>query len=393
LTGRSSACECPRIETTFGITEPALDDRRATEVEGKLAAVRAVLARRELPAVAMGRTDAVAWITGGLTNRIEAGNPASAAWVVVTPEAAHVVTTNVELPRLSAEGGLDGFELHGVDWYEPAGFARLAEQIAGAPVERIGGLGIDVDDELIELRLSLDPAEQERLAGLAVDATVALESSLRQWVPGGLDVETQARVAAALEATGAFGACLIVGGDDRVERFRHPLAAAKPVHRLLMAVVVAERRGLHAAATRFASAGSLQDSVRAAHRAAADVERAVLDASRPSATYGDALLALADAYANNGYAEEWRDHYQGGPIGYRQREFEIVPSQVESRWFTTPISPGTALAWNPSVVGGGKCEDTYLVEEHGLRRLTDTGDWPLEDGRPAILDLVSGEAA
>lgn len=341
----------------------------------------------------MQRTDAVAWITGGLTNRIEAGNPASAAWVVVTPEAAHVVTTNVELPRLSAEGGLDGFELHGVDWYEPAGFTRLAESVSGAPAERIGGLGIDVDDELVELRLSLDPAEQERLAALAVDATVALESSVRQWVPGELDVETQARVAAGLEATGAFGACLIVGGDDRVERFRHPLAAAKPVHRLLMAVVVAERHGLHAAATRFASAGSLQSSVRAARCAAADVERAVLDASRPSATYGDALLALADAYASAGYPGEWRDHYQGGPIGYRQREFEIVPSQVDSRWFTTPISPGTALAWNPSVVGGGKCEDTYLVEEHGLRRLTDTGEWPLEDGRPAILDLVSGEAA
>ena len=192
---------------------------------------------------------------------------------------------------------------------------------------------------------------------------------------------------------GAFGACLIVGGDDRVERFRHPLAAARPVHRLLMAVVVAERHGLHAAATRFAIARPLSDSVRAARRAAADAERAVLDASRPSATYGDALLALADAYANAGHAGEWRNHYQGGPIGYRQRDFEIVPSQVDSRWFTAPIAVGTALAWNPSVAGGGKCEDTYLVEEDSLRRLTDTADWPLEEGRPAVLDLVSGEAA
>src|SRR5438105_1873548 len=82
-----------------------------------------------------------------------------------------------------------------------------------------------------------------------------------------------------------------------------------------------------------------------ARRAAADAERAVLDASRPSATYGDALLALADGYANAGHAGEWRNHYQGGPIGYRQREFEIVPSQVDSRWFTAPIAVGTALAW------------------------------------------------
>jgi hypothetical protein len=124
------------------------------------------------------------------------------------------------------------------------------------------------------------------------------------------------------------------------------------------------------------------------------VERAVLDASHAGATYGEALTALADAYAAAGRPGAWREHYQGGPIGYRQREFEIVPSQAASRWFDAPISAGTALAWNPSVFGGGKCEDTYLVEEDGLRRLTTSADWPLEeDGRPAILDVVSGAAA
>jgi Xaa-Pro dipeptidase len=377
----------------FGITEPSPADQRATEVEHKLAAVRGLLADRELPALALHRTDAVAWVTGGVTNRIESGNPASAMWVVVTPSAAHAVTTNVELQRLEAEAALACFELHAVDWYDPDGFERLVEAVSGAPGEQIGGLGIDVDDDLVELRLTLGPTEQLRIAELAVDATAALEGAVRDWIPGELDVDVQARVAAGLERVGAFGACLIVGGDDRVERFRHPLAAGKPVDRLVMAVVVAERHGLHVAATRFASAGRLADSVRAARRSAEAVERAVLDASQPPATYGEALLALADAYSGVGHADEWRDHYQGGPIGYRQREFEIVPSQVESRWFSTPISVGTALAWNPSVAGGGKCEDTYLVEEDRLRRLTDTGGWPLEDGHPAVLDVVDGGAA
>ena len=78
-------------------------------------------------------------------------------------------------------------------------------------------------------------------------------------------------------------------------------------------------------------------------------------------------------------------------VGYRQREFEPVPG---SRWLTTPIEVGHALAWNPSFAGGGKSEDTYLVEPDGLRRLTDTGVWPVAaDGRPAILDVATGEAA
>jgi antitoxin VapB len=389
LTKTTPACECRRIETTFGITEPSVSE----EVGQKLATTRDLIARRGLAALVLQGTDGVAWITGGLTNRIEPGNPASAAWVVVTAEAAHVITTNVELPRLQAEGGLDAFELHAVDWFAD-GFASLAMSLADAPAASIGGLGVDVADDLVELRLSLSDAEQGRLAALAADATAALEGAARAWTPGEADVEVQARVAAALEAKAAFGACLIVGGDDRVERFRHPLAAGQPVRRLLMAVVVAERHGLHAAATRFASAGRLTDSVRAARRAAAAVERAVLDASKAGETYGDVLTVLADGYVAAGHPGAWREHYQGGPIGYRQREFEIVPSQVQSRWFGVPISAGTAVAWNPSVAGGGKCEDTHLVEEDGLRRLTRSEDWPVEeDGRPAVLDVVSGGAA
>ena len=377
----------------FGITEPSLVDSQAAEVEHKLAALRGLMADQELPAVVLRGTDAVAWVTGGLTNRIESGNPASAMWVVVTPATAHAVTTNVELPRLVAEGGLRVFELHGVEWFVSDGFENLAEELSGAGAPQIAGLGVDIEDELVELRLRLLPVEQARLAALAADATSALEAAVRRWTPGERDVEVQARVAAGLEQVGAFGACLIVGGDDRVERFRHPLAAGVPVHRLVMAVVVAERQGLHVAATRFASDGALPQSVRESRRRAAEVERAVLDASTPPATYGEALLALADAYAAVGREGEWRDHYQGGPIGYRQREFEIVPSQVDSRWFPTPISVGTALAWNPSIAGGGKCEDTYLVEAGGLRRVTAGGDWPLDGDRPAVLDIGGGGAA
>lgn len=389
LTTRPPTCECRQIETPFGITEPPL----VTESRAKLAAARGLIERSDIAALALQRTDGVAWITGGLTNRIEPGNPASAAWVVVTPDAAHVITTNVELPRLQAESGLDAFELHGVDWYEDSGFVALAEELADAPAARIGGLGVDVSDDLVELRLALEPAEQARLGTLAADTTAALEGAAREWTPGEADLAVQARVAARLEAKGAFGACLIVGGDDRVERFRHPLAAGAPVRRLLMTVVVAERQGLHVAATRFASAGPLVSGVRSARRAASNVERAVLDASKVGATYGEALTALAAGYARAGCPDAWREHYQGGPIGYRQREFEIVPLQVESRWFGTPISAGTALAWNPSVAGGGKCEDTYLVEDHGVRRLTVSEDWPLENGRPGVLDIVNGDAA
>jgi Xaa-Pro dipeptidase len=382
----------------FGMAEQhflAPPASRIAEVEAKLALVRSLLERRELPAVVLHGSGPVAWLTGGVTNPIEPGSPASPLWLVVTPTEVGAVTTNVELPRLQAESGLAalGIPLQEAPWYEPDGLASRAEEIAGTNRQQIGGLGVDVDDDLVELRLELSTPEQERLNALSVDAASALETALREWTPGDRDFDVQARIAERLERSGAFGACLIVGGDERVERFRHPLAAGKPMRRLVMAVVVAERHGLHAAATRFACADGLGEGVRRARAAVLAVEEETLAACSAGATYGDVLLALDAAYARVGHPGAWAEHYQGGPVGYRQREFELVPTQTKSRWFGTALEPGHAVAWNPSVAGGGKVEDTYLISEHDLRRLTDTGDWPLEQGRPAVLDITNGEAA
>jgi Xaa-Pro dipeptidase len=382
----------------FGMAEQpsvAAPASRSDEVEAKLALVRGLIDRRGLPAIVLNESGPVAWLSGGVTNRIEPGSPASPLWLIVTADAIAAVTTNVEHARLQVESGLPelGIELHDAPWHEPGGLLRVAQALAGARADEIGGLGVDVDDDLVELRLALSAPEIERLSSLGADAAWALENALRVWRPGELDFDVQARVAAQLERAGASGACLIVGGDERVERFRHPLATGEPMHRLVMAVVVAERDGLHAAATRFACAGGLSAKVRQARASARAVEEATLDACAPGATYGDALRALDSAYADAGEPRAWADHYQGGPVGYRQREFEIVPTQTATRWYSAPIEVGHAVAWNPSVAGGGKAEDTYLVREHDLRRLTDTGEWPLELGRPGVLDITTGAAA
>ena len=60
------------------------------------------------------------------------------------------------------------------------------------------------------------------------------------------------------------------------------------------------------------------------------------------------LTTLDRAYSDAGYAGGWAEHYQGGPVGYRQREFEIVPGQTDSRWYSVPVEEGHAVAWNRS---------------------------------------------
>jgi antitoxin VapB len=368
---------------------------RRAEVEAKLAAVRGWLDERGLPGVVLTQAGPVAWLSGGVTNPVDRGEPTSPLWLVVTPDRAGAVTTAVELPRLRAESALEelGFPLEAVPWYDGGALLDAAETVAEAPraalaSDRGGGFGTDADDDLTALRLRLTEPERDRLAALGRNAAAALERAVRAWRPGELDLDVQARVADELERVGAIPVCLIVGGDERMERFRHPLAAGMPVERLLMAVVVAMRGGLHVAATRCACVGSPP----AAFDAALAVEAAMLDAGPPGATYGDVVAACANAYAGEGHPDAWREHYQGGPIGYRQREFEPAPGQ-QSRWLAQSVEEGHAVAWNPSFAGGGKTEDTFLVEPEGLRCVTQTGDWPQVEApggrlRSAFLEIA-----
>jgi Xaa-Pro dipeptidase len=345
---------------------------------------------------------AVAWACGGVAPPVDRSAAVDLVWAVFTDAGAALITTRVEADRIRDEYGpaAHGFaELVTVPWQDAAAFVTAAERLAGAPAQQLasdghGAFGLDASDDLVALRLTLSPAEQADLADLGLVAATALQSALTSWRPGERDLDIQARCAAQLEAAGADAPVLIVGGDDRLERYRHPMAVGAPVRRLVMAVVVARRGGLHVAATRFATAAPLNPAYAALRRRVLAIDDAVLSACRPGATYGAALAALDAGYARAGAPGEWAHHYQGGPIGFAQREFEIAPDQVSSRWYREQIAAGHAIAWNPSLPGGGKTEDTYLVTDDGqLELVTSAPGWPVEpdDGRPpprpAVLEV------
>jgi antitoxin VapB len=374
------------------------------EVAGKLEQVRLWLGEAGVAGVVLTGPGPLAWLTAGLEDPIERGAPVGVVWAIVTPDAAALITTSVELPRLLAEASPEalGLTAVAVPWWDPDAPVRAAEQLAGAPRTRLAAdghpaFGVDADDDLTAMRLCLGAGEQARLRSLGGDTARLLEAAVAAWRPGEHDRELSARIAEGLERAGIFPACLLVGGDDRIERFRHPVAVGAPMRRQAMAVVVGARGGLHVALTRFASTEPVAPALAASYRAAQIVEAGMLAACRPGATFGDVLDAGLAGYATVGEPEAWRDHYQGGPVGYRQREWEIAPDQRSSRWFRTPVRAGHAVAFNPSVAGGGKAEDTFLVGRDGLECLTDTGAWPVGPPapglppRPQILDLSKGE--
>lgn len=373
---------------------PNASEYRKARVLRARESLRAIRSLHHDAPLVIGSVGSVAWASGGLSQPIDRTAAFDAVWVVDAKEPALLISS-VEVPRLTAEGGLDelDFKIISVPWYEENGFEKAALEFCECDAEHVVsdvGLGLDVSKELIVQRMVLSGGERELLRWLGGESARVLEGALRSWQPGiSADLSIAAEIQFGLEAIGAEAVCLIVGGDERVRTFRHPLMIGDVVNELLMAVVVVRWSGLHVAATRMAT--TLKDNrLTQDYALVASVARDTLASCAVGATWGDAYTALAQGYRDVEHGQAWRDHWQGGPIGYAQREFELSPEASQSVYWPLEIEQSVAVAWNPSLHGGAKVEDTFLIGESGSECVTTSGEWPRcdEDDPLSAADLL-----
>ncbi|MGC8628286.1 MAG: M24 family metallopeptidase, partial [Acidimicrobiales bacterium] len=365
----------------------------AEEVALKLGRVRQWLQRSGYQAVLLTMQANVAWVTGGIDDIIARNEEPGQVWAMVDPERALLLTTNVEEPRLLAELDLEraGFELKVAPWYRPGGLGSLAEELAGgrAVANDGNGPGSALGDQLATLRVPLTVQEHARLAELGADCARALEGVMRDWTPEQSEVQVAGRIAAALEELRILPSVLLVGGAERRRAFRHPVPTSSATGQDVLAVIVGVRGGLNVACSRSASAGHPAADLKARHFAACLVEARMIAATRPGVSWQSALAAGQEAYSEAGYPGEWKAHWQGGPIGYYSREYDVVPGTETA---ARPVLAGSAFAWNPSVQGA-KSEDTFIVGPERAVPVSNTSDWPSlfietpegEIARPAVL--------
>jgi len=324
----------------------------------------------------------VNWRTGGLSDPIDLTAASDPLWVLDCDHGTALITTEIEAPRFEFDFHVRerGWDLLAAPWYDADAPRQLAARYADVDSNELlsdtDAAGENVRDEIVAARLVLSEAEREDQRELGALVGAALGDGIDAWRPGlSTDYDVAAVISATLEAQGATAVCLIVGGDERLRSLRHPLAVGQTLSDAVMAVVVAKRYGLHVAATRICVRRA-DDEIVTLMKTLEVVNDAVLAASGPGGTWGDTLGALDAGYASAGHPGAWREHYQGGPIGFEQREFELAPGQDASFFWDLPRRADTAVAWNPSLRGGAKLEDTYLVGTE-MELLTATPAWPV----------------
>jgi antitoxin VapB len=310
----------------------------------------------------------VRWLLCGRGAPVDRAAARSPYTVVLDRDGARVRYQDIERSRVEAEERWEelGYTPEPYPWFE--------------------GHGLDETPPVLDsLRLELSEEERERYRVAGAAAAELVRETCRSLTPDLAELDVAGELAGLAERRGFFAPVVLVAGAERQVVHRHPLPTAARLGRHALLAVTLEREGLHLSLTRIVSFGSPPIELVRVVRASAEVDAAVLEASRPGVSLGELFDVLVDAYGAQGFPEEWRRHHQGGLTGYRGREVFAGPGEP------TRLPGSCAVAWNPSVTGGGKSEDTALVSADGVEVVTRTADLgELETPglpRPGIVEL------
>ncbi|MCU1264889.1 MAG: peptidase [Acidobacteria bacterium] len=319
------------------------------------------------------------WLSAGGTNGVDVSRDQGNGALLVRRDGRRFVLANrIEMPRLLAEEIFSGeFEPIEFAWEEERSSSFLHTH-AVALLEEGTTLGSDlplnseartIERAISGCRYELTENEIERYRELGSDAAEIIGNLMKTVQPGETEKEIARRAANDLAARDIRAVVSLAAGDERIQRFRHPVPTDRVWEEVLMVVVCARRHGLIASLSRFVCAGAVPDELRRRTLATARVGAQLFAATQPGTSGRDLYRVAAQSYAAEGFPGEEHLHHQGGACGYRTRDWVAHPLSDER------VKDNQAFAWNPSITGA-KVEETSIVSPDGIETITMSPDWP-----------------
>jgi Xaa-Pro dipeptidase len=327
---------------------------------------------RGLAGVLIRRNENVAWVTGGAVELrvLTPGETGVASLLVTAAGKRYYLTTENEAPRLHDEefGALD---------FEPVLFPWWADDTAVTAGRLAGGpLGTDTPGagmtlvNLYPLRAALSESEIVRYRWLGAETASATVEALHEVEPGLSEYDMEAITEAGLLRRGILPSVALYAVDERIFKYKHAVPRGRRLKQYGMLNLCSRKWGLAISITRFIHFGAMPNELAARFNSAAQVNAALMNASRAGATSAELFKVAQTAYAAEGFPGEERFHHQGGPTGYGEREWVATPEGTEA------VVDNQAFAWNPSI-RGGKVEDTVILCDGVIENLTSTPELPM----------------
>ncbi len=310
------------------------------------------------------RRSNIAWLTDGADVHVDSSSSTGVASLLWTPRKKVVLTTNIEARRLADEEFGSDWDVQATDWWKkaPPPNGRFATDFP--------------DDPFADLRYPMTLEERARIRVLGYIASDYLSRHMK-WIKRGMTEHDVANdLARRLRPHGASTPVLLVAADRRIAKYRHPIPTMNRIDKTVMVAVCPRKHGMTVAITRLVHFGrKLPPVLRRKHDAVCRVDAALHAATAPGQRWCDILDVGRQVYRETGFADEWKHHHQGGPMGYEGRDFKATPTE------TRKVVQDQAVGWNPSITGT-KSEDTILSSGEVLTAMR---DWPMCGTRPDIL--------
>jgi Xaa-Pro aminopeptidase len=350
------------------------------ELEEKTGRLGEILERENIDAVLLNAQHNFAWLTGGGTNGIDISRENGAASLLVTRHGQRfIVANNIEMPRmLSEEISEEDFQPVEYSWQGEKADSNLIIDKAKRVLDTGATLATDIpidagtpaiENKIARCRYRLTDPEIDRYRSLGRDAGAAIRLVIDQLDQGKTELEIAEKMRHQLALGGMTSVVTLVAADERISQFRHPIPTANHWKQTLLLVTCVKRHGLIASLSRMVNVGKVPDELKIKTEAAGYVNACLLNATNPGTTGAELYAVAANAYSENGFADEINRHHQGGAAGYKTREWIAHPQSAEI------VESGQAFAWNPSITGT-KVEETCIVTANGIEVITTSPDFP-----------------
>ena len=165
--------------------------------------------------------------------------------------------------------------------------------------------------------------------------------------------------------------CMIIGVDEEIKKYRHPLPVNQRINQALMLVLSGKKYGLNVPITRMIYFnGEIPQDIEKRYQAACTIEASTILSAKPGAKFYEISMMQKNLYEQFGYAKEWEEHFVGGLTGYMANDASfctdkeaVIVNRQSFNWYVT--------------ITGVNAEETMLTSnEEGVELVTVKGSWP-----------------
>jgi len=342
------------------------------ELDVKLGRIRSFMEKSGYQGTLFLTQHNFSWLTCGGDDSIIHGVEQGFGNILVTQDDIYLLTNNIEMPRIVGEetDELD-FKTGEYNWAEGSIQTSINGIIGDGKLalDSAFSKGAVEQTQLDLLRVPLTESEVSRYKELGQMCAQAMDETMRGLNPGMTEYEIQGLIGQKLLSQGIYPLVLLVGTDDRIFKYRHPMPTAKKLERYCMVVICAAKWGLVLNMTRLVYFGDLPNEIQQKYQALKHVDMAYITATKPGRKLSDVFTAGKKIYKEVGFEGEEKKHFQGGTCGYLTREQGLSPDNEYV------IQDGEIFAHNPSITGV-KLEDSILIQGDNYEILTLLDSWP-----------------